>query len=108
MRSYNSRLVCTAILLLGTASVAFAAPPKIDYLFPAGGQRGTTVNVTASGTFERWPVKAWAANAGVAIKTGKTKGELSITIAADAEPGLTWLRLFDEQGPSAPRPFFVG
>lgn len=89
-------------------AVASAAPPKLDYLFPAGGQRGTTVTVTATGTFERWPAQAWAENKGVEVKAGKTSGQLSITIAPDAEPGVTWIRLYDEQGTSVARPFFVG
>lgn len=108
MRSYT--LQCSvAISIIGWFTAqGFAAPPKVDYLFPAGGQRGTTVNVTATGTFERWPVKAWADNPGVAVKAGKGKGELSITIAKDAEPGLASIRLYDEQGASVARPFFVG
>ena len=98
----------TALACCLIASTAAAAPPKLDYLFPAGGQRGTSVNVAATGTFERWPVQAWCENKGVSIKPSKTSGQLSITVAADAEPGVTWIRLFDEQGTSVARPFFVG
>src|SRR5262245_53554050 len=105
MRSYRATLALAWCMLTSTSA---AAPPKVDYLFPAGGQRGTTVNVTATGTFERWPVKAWCENKDVTIKPGKTSGQLAITIAADAEPGVTWIRLYDEQGTSVARPFFVG
>jgi len=111
MRSYVSSRVRTLLLVVAMGldnAVASAAPPKLDYLFPAGGQRGTTVIVTATGTFERWPVQAWAENKGVEVKAGKTSGQLSITIAADAEPGVTWIRLYDMQGTSVARPFFVG
>jgi len=85
-----------------------AAPPKLDYLFPAGAQGGGTVEVTATGTFERWPVKAWADAKGIDIKPGKSSGKLTITVAKDVEPGICWIRLYDEQGASALRPFFVG
>jgi hypothetical protein len=105
MRSYRATLALAWCVVASTVS---AAPPKVDYLFPAGGQRGTTVIVTASGTFERWPVKAWCESKDVTIKSGKTSGQLSITIAAEAEPGVTWIRLYDDQGTSVPRPFFVG
>ena len=107
MRSYAA-FCAVAILFASFIGPGFAAPPKVDYLFPAGGQRGTTVNITATGTFERWPVNAWADNPGVAVKAGKSKGELSITIAKDAEPGVASIRLYDEQGASLARPFFVG
>lgn len=108
MRPHNATRFCAPALIFLFAPIAAAAPPKVDYLFPAGGQRGTTVTVTASGTFERWPVKAWAETKGVDIKATKTSGQLSVTIAADAEPGVTWIRLYDEQGSSVARPFFVG
>ncbi|HKI30952.1 MAG TPA: PPC domain-containing protein [Gemmataceae bacterium] len=85
-----------------------AAPPTLTYLFPAGAQQGKTVEVTAGGTFERWPVQAWAAHKGVEIKPAKDKGKFTITVSADAAPGTCWVRLSDEQGASALRPFIVG
>jgi hypothetical protein len=85
-----------------------ATPPTLTYLFPAGAQRGTTVEVTAGGTFERWPVQAWIDRKGVEIKPATDKGKLTITVAADAVPGTYWLRLFDDEGASALRPFLVG
>jgi hypothetical protein len=85
-----------------------AAPPRVDYFFPAGGQRGTTIEVTASGAFERWPNKAFVEGAGVTIQPQKTSGKLAITIAKDAEPGVRWIRLHDDDGASIARPFFVG
>ncbi len=94
--------------LAAFADFTRAAPPKVDYLFPAGGQRGTTVEVTVSGTFERWPVKGYADRTGIEITTGKTSGKLSIAIAKDAEPGVYYLRLADADGASALKPFIVG
>jgi hypothetical protein len=94
-----------ALVLCGESS---AAPPAITYLYPAGGQRGTTVEVTAGGTFERWPVQVWTSDKAVAATASKDKGKLSIVIAADAVPGVYWLRLHDEQGASTLRPFLVG
>src|SRR4051812_48245391 len=85
-----------------------AAPPAVTYLYPAGGQRGTTVEVTAGGTFDRWPVQVWTRDKGITATTGKDKGRTSITIAGDAVPGVQWLRLHDEQGASTLRPFVVG
>jgi hypothetical protein len=99
-----------AIILVPSVAVlsARAAPPAVTSLFPAGAQRGMTAEVTAAGTFEHWPVQAWASGRGVEVKAGTDKGKLSISVARDAVPGTYWLRLFDEQGASAPRPFLVG
>jgi len=90
------------------ASVVFAAPPKVNYFFPAGGQRGQTANVTASGEFSKWPVQIWSDRPGVSAACEGEKGKLAITVAADAAPGVYWLRLHDAEGASSLRPFIVG
>src|SRR3954470_23976225 len=77
-----------------------AAPPAVTFLYPAGGQRGTTVEVTAGGTFDRWPVQVGTSEKSITATAGKDKGKLSVTIAADAVPGVHWLRLHDDQGAS--------
>ncbi len=85
-----------------------AAPPTLNYLYPAGAQQGKTVDVSAGGTFERWPVRAWGDRKGVEVKAAKDRGKLAVTVAPDAPPGVYWLRLHDEQGASVLRPFVVG
>jgi hypothetical protein len=87
---------------------ASAAPPSAAYLFPAGSQRGTTVEVTAAGTFEHWPVQGTASDPGISIEAGKIKGKLTVTVAAGVEPGRHWVWLHDDQGASVPQPFLVG
>ena len=64
-----TRLFAAATLVLLPA-YASAAPPTLDSLFPAGGQRGKTVEVAAAGTFERWPVSIWVNGKGVDEATG--------------------------------------
>jgi len=102
------RPVLSPLLLLAIASVAIAKPPTLEHLFPAGAARGSTVEVTASGQFDRWPVRGWSSSAGIAIKAEGEKGKLSIAVAPDAPTGVHWVRLFDDEGASAPRPFVVG
>jgi hypothetical protein len=97
-----------SLLCVLGASVARSAPPSATYLFPAGAQRGTTVEVTAGGVFERWPVHVRASSTGITAKPGKEKGKLTVTVAADVEPGTHWVWLYDEQGASVPQPFQVG
>lgn len=97
----------SATLLL-LATLAPAAPPTVTALYPAGAQRGTTVEVVATGTFERWPVQTWCDHPGIAVTPHKDRGKLTVTVAKEVPPGLYSLRLADEQGASALRPFFVG
>ncbi len=101
------RFLCLAVALWAPSS-ATAAPPDVTYLYPAGARRGTTVEVTAAGTFERWPVGGWASTRGVEVKAGKRRGQLTVTVASDAQPGVCWVRLHDEQGASGLRPFLIG
>jgi hypothetical protein len=105
--SLRSLVLAVGVSLPALTPLA-AAPPAVTYLFPAGAQRGTTAEVTAAGTFERWPVGAWVSGKGVVAKAGKEKGKLSVTVAPDAVPGTYWVRLHDRQGASALRPFLVG
>jgi hypothetical protein len=103
-----SRWVITAAVALLAPLSAPAAPPALTYLYPAGAQQGKTVEVSAGGTFDRWPVRAWVDRPGVEVKAAKDRGKLAVTVSADAAPGVYWLRLHDEQGASALRPFVVG
>jgi hypothetical protein len=103
----RSAVLASAAILLAT-SPSLAKAPNLTGLFPAGAARGRTVTVTASGTFDHWPVQGWASGKGVAIVAAKEKGKLSVIVDADAEPGLRWVRLFDEEGATSLRPFVVG
>jgi hypothetical protein len=101
-----SAAVLIAGLLGPTGS--FAKPPILTELFPPGAGRGQAVAVNASGTFDHWPVKAWIEGRGVQIRADKEKGKLTVAVAADAPPGLRWVRLYDVEGATALRPFVIG
>lgn len=104
-------LPAVRVLALGLAvcsiSSAVAAPPDATSLFPAGGSIGTSLDVTATGTFGNWPVQIWTSDAHVGVECEKEKGKLKVHIAPDAQPGLYWLRFIDAEGASSPRPFVV-
>ncbi|OWK47179.1 PPC domain-containing protein [Fimbriiglobus ruber] len=97
----------TGFVLLALCGEVHAAP-SLTYFFPTGAQRGTTTEVTAAGAFDKWPVKVWVSGKGVAATAGKEKGKLSFVVAADAVPGMYWVRVYDETGASGLRPFAVG
>src|SRR4051794_7449645 len=92
---------------LAIAHAAGAAEPVLKQLYPLGGQRGTTVSVTAPGAAEPWPPQVWADTAGLAFRAEADKGKLTVEIAKDAALGPHLVRLFNAQGASSPRFFFV-
>ena len=104
----TERGAASLVLLLAWTVPAAAKPPTLDSLFPPGGQRGQTVAVTAAGSFSQWPVKAWTDDEGLEVRPLPEKGKLSIAVASDARVGVHWLRLFDDEGATALRPFLVG
>lgn len=100
------RVIVAGIGAIALAPVgAFAAAPTLTSLFPAGGQRGSTVLVRCAGEFD-WPVRAWAP--GVEATPTETEGELRIALPHDLATDRVWLRLFDDQGASRAVPFLIG
>lgn len=90
-----------------TAAVS-AAPPTVKNFFPAGVQRGQSITVIAAGDFSAWPAHVWCDHPDVNVSASQEKGQLQVSVAADATPGLAWLRLYNEEGASALRPLVVG
>jgi hypothetical protein len=85
-----------------------AAPPVVDSIYPAGGQRGTSVSVTAVGKLDPWPVQAWADSPALRVEAGKAAGALTVHVAKDAAVGPHLVRLYNGDGASSLRCFFVG
>lgn len=95
------------VLVLLFASPALAAPPKVDFLFPSGGQRGQKVEMTVGGTLDPWPPHAWTSHPGLKVEAGKKSGQCTVTIAPDISLGTHWIRLVNKDGASNLRPFVV-
>src|SRR4051812_20113849 len=94
------------LALLCSFAVAFAAEkPTLDHLYPAGGCRGTTNEITLLGKFEPWPPKAWASIAGLEFQFTTNKGKAQLTIPADAAVGPGLVRIYNDEGPSDLRIF---
>ena len=93
------RVIC--LLLSGIC--ARAATLSLDCLYPVALQRGTTNVVTAVGKFDPWPPKIWTSAPGVSFVAETNKGKLRIEVAPDAKPGPYFVRVYNDQGSSAPR-----
>lgn len=105
--SFGPATLLAAIAIMG-GSPALAKPPTLARMFPAGAARGQTATIAAAGSFDHWPADAWVDGPGVSVEVGAEKGSLTIRVDADAEPGVRWVRLFDEEGATELRPFLVG
>ena len=65
----------------------WAAAPAVGYVFPAGGQRGQTVEVTVAGTLDHWPAPVWCDRPGVVVSAAADKGKLRRTSQLYAATG---------------------
>ncbi|MEZ6130581.1 MAG: PPC domain-containing protein [Planctomycetaceae bacterium] len=85
-----------------------ADPPKIERLFPPGGQRGTTVEAKVIGSAGDETPNVWSAAGQVTLAFNEKNDSATVTIPADATPGLHWLRFYNSAGATDLRPFVVG
>ena len=88
--------------------VAGAEPPKIERLFPPGGQRGTVVEAKVTGKPGDGPVQVWSDPAQLSFAFSEKQDTVTVTIPDDATPGLHWLRFHNEHGATDLKPFIVG
>lgn len=96
--------------LTGTVAVHAQLPtPTLTWVFPAGGQAGTTNLITVAGTDLDDPTGLLFSYPGVtgAPVPGK-HGEFTVRIPEGTAPGLHELRLIGRFGASNPRPFAIG
>jgi hypothetical protein len=82
-----------------------AAAPTLTHVYPSGGKRGTTVQVTCGGKFD-WPVDVWSP--GVQTVVSKDSGKLEISIPADLATDRVWIRFYNREGASSAVPFLIG
>jgi hypothetical protein len=105
---FVARSLIVAAQVFLTTTTTRSAGPDVHSILPAGGQRGTTVEVSVGGKLPSWPLQTWVDGAGVTLSPKEEKGKLLVVIAADALPGTRWIRLYDATGASAPIPLVIG
>src|SRR5215218_6379024 len=92
-------------LLLACSVASRAAVPTLEYLYPAGGQAGSTFQLSFGGAAEPWPAKAWCDDPAVRFEASTNKGKFDVTIATNAAPGPHLVRIYNSEGSSTPRAF---
>ena len=113
MNALTRHLACLLIwCTAATVRAAEPAQPFIGFAFPAGGQRGMTVQVTVGGQNLLGGTQVRVTGAGVAARVENVKdagtGMLSVTIAPDAMLGEREIRLVTPGGASNRFRFIVG
>lgn len=94
-------------LLLSLASLLPAEVPKLDTLFPSGGQIGTSFTLIAGGKLDE-KVRLWTEAEGVHFVPTSKKGVWQATVTAQAQPGIHLVYAYNEEGASEPRRFSIG
>lgn len=104
------RVICqgTVVAIVSLAAVSSAAPPKLTAFFPPGAARAQKLTVQVTGEFAKWPVEWKSDKPGLTLTSLTDKNKVEVNVAAEAVPGIYWLRVFDGEGASSPRPFVVG
>ena len=129
-RSPTHGFFLLGMLWFNTAVIYADEPPQLDYLFPAGGQQGTTVEIEIGGYLDPWPVEVWTdcpglkfevvqdsfvhtateteSSPGILLYERKGIGKLVVEIDKDAPIGHHLVRVYTPYGTSSPMPFSVG
>ncbi len=105
-RERYEALVLAAALVVGEAVGGDA--PRVDRVFPPGGQRGTQVTVIADGRLDPWPVKVWTDAPGLAFRPLDATNQYEVTIAPTTPEGPHLVRFYSGEGASEPGLFVVG
>ena len=94
-----------------TIAPALAAPPVIDFVYPAGGQQGASFSLAVGAKTDQkidpWPARLWTDCAGIKAEPEQTNGNFKVHIAKDAPLGPHLLRVYNDDGVSAPKIFIV-
>ncbi len=106
---HHSLNTCCALIVLSVGSIAAADErPSIERLMPAGGQRGTSVDVKFLGKAGDGELKVLTEADSLSFAIAENKESAVVAISAEARPGIHWLRFYNEFGATELKPFVVG
>ena len=83
-------------------------PPAIERLIPAGGQRGTTVDVKLVGKPGDGNLRVVSDSDSIVLTPNEKKDAASVAIGETTQPGVHWLRFCNSDGATELKPFMVG
>lgn len=94
------------LALLGNTSEV-SGQVQLDRFFPPAVGVGQSVVIQAEGKFPKWPIDVVVDRSDVSIKAEKDSGKLKIEVAADAAPGIAWVRVLDSTSASGLVPLLI-
>lgn len=103
-----TRIALLLLILAAVSADVLAEAPDVASLNPSGGRRGTEVTVQIQGRIDPAALRLWSAAPGIDLLAVKEKNTVQLKVAADAAPGVHWLRFHHADGGAALRPFVVG
>ncbi len=101
-------IIASLGLIVLHCMIAQAAPPDVTSLFPAGCQQGSSASVTIQGKLGDGVNRVWCSRPGVTVSFPEKPGPITISVASSTEPGVCWLRFYNDEGASGLRPFVIG
>lgn len=81
--------------------------PQLTRLFPPGAARGGTTEIEIKGKYHADSVRLWSHVPGLSWQKREGEEKFAVTIDAEVEPGVVWVRLVDHGGASDLLPFVV-
>ncbi len=88
-----------------TASSAIAQV-KVDRVYPSAVGPGESM-IAAEGKLPTWPCQVACDRADVTFACQEKSGNLKVTVAQDAAPGVAWIRLYDQKSASNLVPLLI-
>ena len=82
--------------------------PALKRLFPAGAQRGATVEVAALGDAPKWPVQVWADDPGIHWEALSDKGKFRVSVDPKVPLGRHAIRFSDADNSTDALRFVIG
>mgnify|MGYP003313071168 FL=1 len=92
-----------------TAVIAFAKPPAVTSIFPAGARQGAELELKVADVPEIWPSSVWVDHSGIVFKPNKEKkGVYNVSVDLNTPVGPHLVRFYNNYGSSKPCIFFIG
>ena len=99
--------ICCLAIVFSEPSLA-GDPPTIERLIPAGGQRGTTVDVRLVGKPGDGDLRVVSEDDSIVFTPNEKKDAASVAVSETTRPGVHWLRFCNADGATELKPFIVG
>jgi len=96
------------LTLIAVSPCRAGEPPAIERLIPAGGQRGTTVDIKLVGKPGDGDLRVVSDDDSIVFTLNEKKDSASVAISETTQPGVHWLRFCNADGATELKPFIVG